>query len=193
MSVAEETEQKIREKIQNWKKEKGKQPYLIALDGMCASGKTTLAMHIQEQYPDIEVIHMDDFFLRPEMRTTERLKEPGGNVDYERFRREVADPLTETGSCTYRIYSCKSQSFICSKTILHPQIIIVEGAYSAHPYFGEIYDAVFFLSISPEEQKERIRKRNGERMLSRFLNEWIPMENQYFETFGIKEKYKDKE
>lgn len=193
MSTADETEQRILDKIQRWTDEQRKQPYLIALDGMCASGKTTLAMHVQEQCPDVEVIHMDDFFLRPEIRTPERLKEPGGNVDYERFRKEVSDPLIATGSCRYRVYSCKCQGFVCSKTVRHPRIVIIEGAYSAHPYFGEIYDAVFFLSISPEEQKERIRKRNGERMLTRFLNEWIPMENRYFETFRIKEKYTDKE
>ena len=37
---------------------------------------------------------MDDFFLRPEQRTEERLKEVGGNVDRERFLEEVARPLT---------------------------------------------------------------------------------------------------
>ena len=43
-----------------------------------------------------------------------------------------------------------------------------------------------FLDISPEEQKERILKRNGAYMLSRFVNEWIPKEETYFDTFGIR-------
>jgi hypothetical protein len=33
----------------------------------------------------------------------------------------------------------------------------------------------------------RILARNGERMAARFKNEWIPMEEKYFSTFGIRE------
>ena len=40
----------------------GKRPWMIALDGMCASGKTTLAGKMKERYPELAVIHMDDFF-----------------------------------------------------------------------------------------------------------------------------------
>ena len=100
----------------------------------------------------------------------------------------MIDPLVQTGSCSYRVYSCHSQSFVRTETLADPKIVLVEGAYSAHPYFGAVYDAVYFLSISKQEQKERILRRNGEAMLSRFLDEWIPMEEQYFETFGIREK-----
>ena len=51
---------------------------LIAIDGSCTSGKTTLAAALQEKYL-CGVFHMDDFFLRPEQRTDERFAEPGGN------------------------------------------------------------------------------------------------------------------
>jgi len=196
-----EIEASIIDQIEVWRQEEQKQragskknqknrkrPWMIALDGMCASGKTTLAGKMKERYPELAVIHMDDFFLQPQMRTPGRLSEPGGNVDYKRFCLEVVDPLVQTGSCSYRVYSCHSQSFVRTETLADPKIVLVEGAYSAHPYFGAVYDAVYFLSISKQEQKERILRRNGEAMLSRFLDEWIPMEEQYFETFGIREK-----
>ena len=57
---------------------------IVAIDGKCTSGKTTLASQLAEIY-DCNVFHMDDFFLRPEQRTPERFAEVGGNVDYERF------------------------------------------------------------------------------------------------------------
>ena len=69
------------------------QRLLIAVDGRCASGKTTLAATLEEE-TGCNVVHMDDFFLRPEQRTPQRLAEPGGNVDYERFRQEVILPLS---------------------------------------------------------------------------------------------------
>ena len=37
-------------------------------------------------------------------------------------------------------------------------------------------------------QSERILKRNGENMLKRFTEEWIPLENKYFKEFKIEEK-----
>ena len=52
---------------------------------------------------------MDDFFLRPEQRTKMRLAEIGGNVDYERFYREVLIPLKKKepfAYCTYEWSEC---------------------------------------------------------------------------------------
>ena len=63
---------------------------LVAIDGNCAAGKTTLAKKLAEHY-DCNVLQMDDFFLRPEQRTPERFAQAGGNVDYERFALEVLE------------------------------------------------------------------------------------------------------
>ena len=57
---------------------------IVAIDGPCTSGKTTLAAKLAEIY-DCNVFHMDNFFLRPEQRTAQRLSAPGENVDHERF------------------------------------------------------------------------------------------------------------
>ena len=59
-------------------------PILVAIDGRCGSGKTTLGEYLKGQL-DCNLFHMDDFFLRMEQRTPDRMKETGGNVDYERF------------------------------------------------------------------------------------------------------------
>ncbi|MBQ4050287.1 MAG: hypothetical protein IJD13_01520, partial [Oscillospiraceae bacterium] len=69
-----------------------KEAVTVAIDGSCASGKSTLAAALTERY-DCNLFHLDDFFLRPEQRTPERFAEVGGNVDYERFQEEVLLPL----------------------------------------------------------------------------------------------------
>ena len=75
----------------------GEKPRIIAaIDGRCGSGKTTLAAWLMDQF-DGNLFHMDDFYLRSEQRTPERLAETGGNVDYERFRRRW---LPAGKSCT---------------------------------------------------------------------------------------------
>ena len=60
-------------------------PILVAIDGRCGSGKTTLGEYLKGQL-DCNLFHMDDFFLRMEQRTPDRMKETGGNVDYERLK-----------------------------------------------------------------------------------------------------------
>lgn len=80
---------------------------LIAIDGRCAAGKTTFATHLQGLW-DCNMFHMDDFFLRPSQRTPGRLREPGGNVDYERFLGEVLVPLRKGEPFSYCPYDCKT-------------------------------------------------------------------------------------
>ncbi len=84
---------------------------LIAVDGRCAAGKTTLAAQLQKDL-GCDVIHMDDFFLRPEQRTEERLRQPGGNIDWERFREEVLTPFRQGAPFSYRPYDCQVQTFV---------------------------------------------------------------------------------
>ena len=67
-------------------------PLLLAIDGRCGSGKTTLAAALQERL-HCGVFHMDDFYLPFEARTPERLAQPGGHMDFDRFEKEVLRPL----------------------------------------------------------------------------------------------------
>ena len=162
-------------------------PCVITIDGRSGSGKSTCAQLISDIY-GYPIIHMDDFFLQKEQRTRERLKEVGGNLDYERFHEEVILPIRKKQSFTYQIFDCQSMSIQGSKSIPFDHGIIIEGCYSMHPKFENYSNLKVFMDISFELQKERILKRNGEVMLKRFVDEWIPKENKYFELFKIKEK-----
>ena len=163
-----------------------KRPFLIAIDGNCGSGKSTLADYLEKQL-DCSVFHMDDFFLQPQQRTTRRLSTPGGNVDYERFQEEVLNHINDAIGVTYQIYNCHQGTLADTVTIPYHDIVIVEGVYSQHPFFKDIYNLKIFLEISEEEQKNRILSRNGEAMWAMFRDKWIPMETMYFNTYNIKE------
>ena len=161
----------------------GEKPRIIAaIDGRCGSGKTTLAAWLMEQF-DGNLFHMDDFYLRSEQRTPERLAETGGNVDYERFREEVAAPLAAGREVLYRRFDCASFSLEEPALLPPKRLNVIEGSYSMHPYFGGIYDLRVFMTIDPAVQAERIRRRNGEEKLRRFLSEWIPKEEAYFRKY----------
>ena len=161
-----------------------RQPLIVALDGRCASGKTTLAALLQQR-TGCSVVHMDHFFLRPEQRTRERLEQPGGNVDYERFLAEVLEPLRAGKDCSYRPYDCKQQKLTEPVAVRQDRLIVVEGSYSCHPALWEHYGLHVFLTISPAEQLRRIRQRNGEAGLAAFRERWIPLEEAYFQAFSL--------
>lgn len=160
-------------------------PCIIAIDGRCASGKTTLAKQLRRELL-CDVIHADDFFLPPHRRTKERLEAAGGNIDYERILSEVLLPLREKRSACYRPYDCKSNSYGGAVTVPYGGIIILEGSYSCHPALWEYYDFHIFLSVQKDIQKERIRKRNTS-SAEVFFSRWIPLEEKYFDAYRIKE------
>lgn len=160
---------------------------VIAIDGRAGAGKSTLAQ-ILSDILDAPIIQMDDFFLPPVLRTSSRLNESGGNVHYERFCEEVVPFLKENVPFSYRCFDCRIMDYNGKKEIVKSPWCIVEGSYSMHPSFGTYMDYAIFCDVSSEEQFVRIRLRNGDKMLQRFVDTWIPMEEQYFETEQIRER-----
>lgn len=160
--------------------------HLIAIDGRCASGKTTLAACIQE-LSGCNVIHMDHFFLRPEQRTRERMEEAGGNVDRERFLQKALLLLRQGEDVTYRRYDCHEQRFAEEITLRHCPLTVIEGTYSCHPSLAGYYDCRVFMSVDREEQMRRILVRNGITGAEAFRERWIPLEERYFSVCRVEE------
>lgn len=179
-------------------------PIIVAIDGRCASGKTTLAKEIESlisglnavsggegRYKNngcaLTVIHTDDFFLRPEQRSPERLRTPGENIDHERFLKEVLIPLKEEHDFSYRPFNCHTYSF--GEPIFvkgGKKSVLIEGSYSCHRNLCNYYDMRIFLSTDKKTQYERIRARNGANA-EIFVNKWIPLEELYFSFFHVPE------
>lgn len=164
-----------------------KERIIVALEGKSGSGKSSLAKSLGDLY-DLNIFHMDDFFLAKNLRTEERLEEIGGNVDYVRFKEEVIDKILEGSIFHYRVFDCKAMDFTDRVEVRSRRINLVEGCYSLHPSLIDNYDLKVFLDIDEDIQKNRILKRNGPQMLERFLDEWIPKENKYFDEMQIREK-----
>lgn len=175
-------------KLAELRADKGSGTVLVAaLDGRSASGKTTLADQLQRVI-GAGVIHMDDFFLPGELRTPERLAEPGGNVHYERFAEEVLPFLRKREPFSYKVFDCGKMTLGEERLVPGGELRIVEGAYSCHPEFGEYMDLRVFCDVESGEQERRILARNGAEMLRQFRERWIPLEERYFAAYGIREQ-----
>lgn len=156
----------------------------IAIDGRCGSGKTILANKLKA-YFNCHIFHMDDFYLQEYQRTQERYNEPGGNVDRERFKKEVLDPLKNQQDVLYRSIECSSMSISEGTVYPYKPINIIEGSYSCHPELIDAYDITVFLDIDEPLRLKRIEKRNGKEALNMFIKKWIPLEEKYFSSFDI--------
>lgn len=173
----------IIEKITENKNEK----CVIAIDGRAASGKSTAA-DILSFVTDADVIRMDDFFLPISLRSPERYEEAGGNIHYERFKDEIVDKIPKANEISYGKFDCSVMDITERITVKSNRLLIIEGVYSQHPYFGNYADIKVFFDIDSNAQIERIIKRNGSEMAKRFESVWIPLEEKYYSEFRIKEK-----
>ena len=157
---------------------------LIAIDGNCCAGKTTLSAHLGDLL-HANVFHLDDYFLQPHMRTPQRLAQPGGNVDAERFLAEVLLPASRGETAQVQKYDCHVDALVPPVAVLPTQVAIIEGAYSLHPLLSSCYDFKIFCRIESDLQIKRILARNGKDALKMFQERWIPLENRYFQALNI--------
>ena len=162
--------------------QKSKERVFIAIDGRCASGKSTLAHYLAKR-TDAAIIHMDDFFLPPEKKTAQRLSIPGENTDHERLLFELLVPLYQKGEAEYRPFNCHTVSLGEKIRIENKRTIIVEGVYSCHRELTPYYDVKIFLSVDKETQLKRLKRRSSKQIFEKFKNEWIPLEEKYFEEY----------
>ena len=161
-----------------------KDSVIIAIDGRCASGKTTLAKQLQEEF-GCNVIHMDDFYLPLEKRDFDWQQSPAKNIDFPSLL-NVFDNIKTQTEYQFSPYSCHTGSYEKTLTFQKNSITVIEGSYSCHPNLYNHYDFRIFLNISSDEQNKRILTRNGEEGYARFQKIWIPLEETYFKQYDIR-------
>ena len=157
---------------------------IISLEGRCASGKSTITSKLNHKYT---IIPIDDFFLPINLKTKERLNEIGGNINYELIKKtliELKQALKRNLEVfSYSAFDCSKQEYYTKEIILKDKVIL-EGVYSASIYFREYIDKIAYLFVDKETQLKRINNRS---LKDRFINEWIPLEEKYFEHILIEE------
>ena len=157
---------------------------VLAIDGAAAAGKTTLAAFLAQKY-GAETVHMDDFFLPRERKTPERLAEPDGNIDRERFLAEVLPFIKSSEPFYYGKYDCSLGKVAKNVQVGASPLVIVEGVYSLSLYFRDYYDIKIMLTVEKETQLSRLRARCEDWQYENFLKIWLPLEARYFSLGGI--------
>ena len=161
-------------------------PVVLALDGRCGSGKTTMATALAEQFPNSIVLHTDDFYLPPADRVPGWEQTPCANMDLARLRDEVLAPARAGKPALYRAYSCREGAYLPVQQLAAQPLVILEGSYSHHPLLTGYETLRVFLTCAKEEQTRRLQAREGERYAN-FAARWVPLEEGYFAQYHIAE------
>lgn len=158
---------------------------ILALDGRCGSGKTSLAQLIAQIFTSrlCRVIHMDDFYLPPNQRPQDWLEQPAGNLDLQRLQTEVIQPALAGAPISYQPYNCQTGAFQAPRQLPPAKLTIIEGSYALHPSLAACYALKIFLTVSPAEQALRLQAREGD-YYPNFVGRWIPLEEQYIQKCG---------
>lgn len=165
--------------------QQGFAPFLVAIDGKCCSGKSTLAAYLGEKL-GAPVLHIDDFYLPFAYRTAQRIEQAGGHIDAERFCQEVLEPVSQGKEIIYRAYRAHSDTWEPELTIPPHPLYVVEGSYALLPLLEEFYHYKIFLTVDPITQESRLLKREGPEKAAQFLTRWVVAEENYFSACEVR-------
>lgn len=149
---------------------------ILALEGKCGSGKTTICNLLQ----NVTIIDVDDFFLKAELKTKERLNEIGGNIDYELYE-QCLKMIKPTSTITYKTFDCHTQKYF-NKTVTIKNKVLLVGVYSYHQKVRSYINKLCYLIVNDNVQLELLKNRNN---YDRFVKEWIPLENIYYQSYDF--------
>ena len=161
----------------------GGHPAVLAIDGRCGSGKSSLAQLLHELF-GCNVLHMDDFYLPFAERASNWTDQPAGNMNLSRFRNEVLTPAAAGQPIPYRAYSCRQGQYRDTALLSPTPLTVVEGSYSHHPALADAYQCKVFLTCPDAVQARRLQAREGTHYTA-FVDCWIPMEELYFHACGV--------
>lgn len=162
----------------------GNGPYLVTLDGPCASGKTTMAKRLGELFGAM-VLHTDEYVVPHAKKTADRLAIPGGNCDWERLTEQVLIPWKASSPCWVQPYDCHADEFMPGTEVTPTGLMILEGSYSNLPAIRNLADLRLFADTPWETRIERLKKRESAASLEQFYSRWIPLEDAYFKAYGL--------
>ena len=149
-----------------------KEVVLIAIDGVCGAGKTTLAELLQKEIGNGVIIQLDDFYS-PILQA----------ADLQRLKEQVILPLHNHQEAKYQIYEWKSDSF-SDWHILKPEgIFIFEGVYALENNIRDYYDLKIWIDcpvdLGLKRGIARDIERDGVDNTDKWINIWSPLEKKY--------------
>ncbi|NQW21062.1 MAG: AAA family ATPase [Chloroflexi bacterium] len=144
---------------------------LIGIDGAGGSGKSTLAKNLSESLDGATVIRLDDFADWSD----------DSNWELSTFAERVLIPFVAGITSKHQRYDWPTDSLGEWFEIPSTGIAIVEGVTALRPDLRGYWHVSIWVDCPRELRLERGVSRDGEEIRSKWVNEWMPGEDAYFE------------
>lgn len=182
-------------------------PVLIGIDGVDASGKTTLADQLGEYLSgscrDIIRVSIDGFHNPAKVRYQKGNDSPEGyyyhSFNHEAIAKVLLDPLS-AGRLEYKSaifdYRTDSEVVLPAQKATNDSILLMEGIFLFRPELIKYWDLKIFLDVDFKFTLQRAIKRVAERehigsdqeIIERYNTRYIPGQKLYFQEVSPKDK-----
>lgn len=140
----------------------------VGIDGFGASGKSSLADAIAASVSRATVVRVDDF------------SGPGvPEWDVPRFRAQLLAPLLAGRPARYQVWSWDLDAGSEWREVPPGRVVVVEGVSSTRAEADVPWDLTIWVDAPREVRLARALERDGEAMLRRWLDDWMPSEQAY--------------
>lgn len=167
--------------------------FVVALDGMSGTGKTTIAKKVAHRLDAVNVL-CDDFFTggRNSLWAKKSTREMIDNaIDWRRLRREVIEPLKAGKAASWHPFNWKAFGGLDSKTITAQpkQVVILDGAYTARKELSDVVDYTILITLPHEARVRRVIEREGEAYSKDWHDTWQASMDYYFTVMRPPESF----
>jgi uridine kinase len=145
-------------------------PVLIGIDGGGGSGKSTLAKKLAEGICGATLIHLDDFADWTD----------DSNWQLSTFAERALKPLLAGITSKHQRYDWPTETVGEWFEIPPTGVAIIEGVTSLRVDLREYWKISIWVGCPRELRLERGVTRDGEAIRPKWVDEWIPGEDQYF-------------
>lgn len=156
-----------------------KQPILIGIDGRPGSGKTTVAVKLEEVL-NAQAIYLDEFFI-PQEQWPKNAK-PQFPFFYFRYQEFIdgIKALADGKPFTYFAYDWESDGLSKRAKVIKPEgIIIVEGVSALNTELAPLYDKKIWVDSDRKSEFAAIAARENEKNLDLWKNIYLPSVDIY--------------
>lgn len=168
--------------ILNFINKSNKTKFIIGIDGLGGSGKSTFAEELIDSLSNTEIVHMDDFYKTDYLRRKSNSNsEIGDFFNWRELESKVLIPFTKNLEISFQKYNWTSDSLKDWQNISKESNVIVEGVYSTRRELSKYYDQRIWIDCPSEICLQRGIKRDGIEMKEYWQNVWMKQENEYLE------------
>lgn len=163
------------------KKSRNQSTFLIGIDGCGGSGKSTFAQKLRDDFCDVTIVHMDDFYLPTSLITNSEpaQKSIGADFDWRRLLKEVINPLSKETAGYYQRYDWATDKLAEWHAVPISGIVVIEGVYTLRTELVALYDVTVWLDCPREMRLTRGIERDGEDARTTWEKNWMIAEDMY--------------